>query len=416
MTAQRISTRQRLIHSALQLFAVQGVTETTTKQIAELAEVNEVTLFRQFGSKHGLLLAVIEEAAVFTQLAQKLVRQASEMSQPGNIDEALNAYATACLEALETVPAVVRSMIGEAGQYPAENREALAQGFAQANRYVADYFAMVIDQGQLQSYLPAEKLASLLNRLLLGYVVVEFTTDAHGLWNDREDFLKAVMMLFLNGAFSSVSQRSSSSLAPLVKPEFSHDAETISDLPASLVHRILQQAKKSSIQDYAIAYVLFGAGLSPIEIISLQRNHYLNDAQQQLLQVTNGKIRQVPVNQWILGKRYGSYHRNPLTQWLKSRKDDQSSLFISEDDKPLLELELRQRWQVWTEDLLTSEGYPPAIAQAQQTWCVELLMRGVRLEDLQVLTGWDQATLQPYAQRAREKSALEQVIRLDQKN
>ena len=96
-------------------------------------------------------------------------------------------------------------------------------------------------------------------------------------------------------------------------------------------------------------------------------------------------------------------------------KDSEPSLFISDDGKPLLEVELRQRWNTWTDGLLTPEGHPPAIAQAQQTWRVELLMRGMSLDDLQLLTGCDRATLQPYAQRAREKTALEQAIRLDQK-
>ena len=413
MTAQRISTRQRLIHSALELFAAQGVTETTTKQIAELAEVNEVTLFRQFGNKHGLLLAVIEEAAVFAQLGQALVRQASETGSLGDIHEALKAYATACLQALEAVPAVVRSVIGEAGQYPVENRAALGKGFTQANHYVADYFAMIIDQGQLQTHIPTEKLASLLNGMLLGYAVIEFTSDFHQLWQSREDFLETVVTLFLNGAFSSASQLSFRSV-DLAQPESFRSSEIVSDLPANLVHSILQRAKKVSIQDYAIAYVLFGAGLSSLEVISLQRVHYISDADQQLLQVSHA-TRQVPVNQWILGKRYGSYTRNPLTQWLKSRKDHEPSLFVSDDGKSLIELELWQRWQTWIDGLLTPEGHPPAIAQAQQTWCVELLMRGISLDDLQLLTGCDRATLEPYAQRAREKTTLEQVIRLDQK-
>jgi AcrR family transcriptional regulator len=410
--ADQRSTRQRLIHSALELFATQGVTETTTKQIAELAEVNEVTLFRQFGNKNGLLLAVIEEAAVFTQLGQALVRQASETGSLGDIYQALRAYATACLQALEAVPAVVRSVVGEAGQYPAENRAALGKGFTQANRYVADYFARVIEQGQLQTHLPAEKLASLLNEMLLGYAVIEFTSEFHELWENREDFLETVVTLFLNGAFSSASQLSLSSV-PLVNSE-SSDSLAIVDLPASLVHNILQKAKKVGLQDYAIAYVLFGAGLSPVEIISLQRRHYISDANQQLLQVAQ-RTRQVPVNQWILGKRYGSYTRNPLTQWLKSRKDNQPSLFIGDDDQPLTEVELHQRWQRWTNELVTPEGYPATIAQAQQTWCVELLTRGISLDDLQRLTGRDRGTLEPYAQRAREKTALEQAIRLDQK-
>ncbi len=413
MNAQRISTRQRLIHAALELFATQGVTETTTKQIAELAGVNEVTLFRQFGNKQGLLLAVIEEMEVFKQFGLELVRQASKIESLGNMHEALKAYATAFLQALEGIPAVVRSVIGEAGQYPAENRLALGKGFTQATRYGADYFAIAIDQAQLQTHLSAEKLASLLNGLLLGYAVIEFTSESHELWQSREDFLESVVLLCLTNVFSSASPLSFRS-NDLVKSESSRSGVAIADLPASLVHRILQRAKKVGLQDYAIAYVLFGAGLIPVEVIALQCSHYISDANQQLLQVAQG-TRQVPINQWILGKRYGSYTRNPLTQWLKSRKDHPSSLFVSEDEQPFLEVELHQRWHIWTDGLLTLEGHPPAIAQAQQTWCVELLMKGISLDDLQLLTGRDLATLEPYVHRAREKTALEQVIRLDQK-
>ncbi len=65
--------------------------------------------------------------------------------------------------------------------------------------------------------------------------------------------------------------------------------------------------------------------------------------------------------------------------------------------------------------MLTPQGQLPAIAQAQQTWCVEMLMRGISLENLTILTACDRSQLQPYAKRAREKAALEQAIRLDHK-
>jgi len=163
-------------------------------------------------------------------------------------------------------------------------------------------------------------------------------------------------------------------------------------------------------------YVLFGAGLSPAEIVALERSHQISDANQHLLQITQGSIRQVPVNQWIMGKRYGSYTRNPLTQWLYSRKDDQLALFLNDAGMPISEGEIQERWQILTEGILTPEGQQPVIEQAQQTWCIEMLMKGIELEYLSILTGWDLIKLQPYAQRAREKLALEQAIRLDQKS
>jgi AcrR family transcriptional regulator len=402
--------RRRLIRAALRLFAAQGVTETTTKQIAELAEVNEVTLFRQFGSKHGLLLAVIEEAAVFTYIGQTLVQRANQSNQSNSLEQALKDYATACLQALGAVPEMVRSVVGEAGQYPSENREALGRGFTQANHYVSEYFQSVINRGHLHTHLSADKLASLLNGMLLGYAVIEFTSEFHNLWNDRDDFLDNLVTLFLQGAVSPSSEYDQP-IPVNVLPA----SQIVADLPASLVTEILQRAKKQDPQLYALIYVLFGSGLSPSEVVQLERTHLVSTREQQTLQVTRGAIRQVPVNQWIMGKRYGTYLKNPLTQWLKSRKDEQAAMFLNAGQQPITQTELRALWQDLTAELPTPNGELPAIEQAQQTWCIDLLMRGMTLEQMQVLTGWTLNHLEPYAQRAKEKAVLEQAVRLDQK-
>ncbi|EAW43579.1 Transcriptional Regulator, TetR family protein [Nodularia spumigena CCY9414] len=403
MTDQPISARQRLIQSALELFTAQGVSATTTRQIAEKAEVNEVTLFRNFGNKHGLLLSVLEESAAFKNLGESLVQRATP---PGDIYQALKDYASDSLYALERIPELVRSVVGEANQYPMENRRALGRGLTEANRYVAEYLATVIQQGDLNTYLPAQKLASLLNVMILGYAVIEFTSEFNELWVDRDDFLENLVELFLHGAMSS----SGTSAIVLGK------VQEVADLPVGLVHQILQQARKLGTQDYALAYVLFGAGLSAREIVSLQQNHQICDASGHFLQITTPEFcRQVPVNQWILGKRYGSYSNNPLIKWLKSRKDHQSAMFLNQIGEAMTESDLLQHWQTWTEGLLTPQGQPPAIAQTQHTWCVEMLMRGMSWENLTILTGCDRTQLQSYAKRAKEKAALEQATRLDHK-
>jgi AcrR family transcriptional regulator len=407
MSSQPISTRQRLIQAALELFTAQGVSATTTRQISEKAEVNEVTLFRNFGNKHGLLLAVLEESAAFKNLGESLVQRANP---PGNVYQALKDYASESLLALERVPEFVRSVVGEADQFPAENRRALGRGLTEANRYVAQYLATVIQQGDLNTYLPAEKLASLLNGMILGYAVIEFTSEFHELWEDRDDFLENLVELFLHGAMTpSLESPSIGSPRSLIVKE-------VADLPAGLVHEILRQSRKSGTQDHALAYVLFGAGLSPTEIVNLQRSHQIYDTYGHFLQITTpGLVRQVPVNQWILGKRYGYYTNNPLIKWLKSRKDSQPSMFLNAAGNTISESELVEHWQLWTEGLLTPQGQTPDIAQAQHTWCVEMLMRGMSLDNLSILTACDRTQLQPYAKRAREKEALEQATRLDHK-
>ncbi|MBD2253058.1 TetR/AcrR family transcriptional regulator [Nostoc parmelioides] len=402
MVSPPLSTRQRLIQAALELFTAQGVSGTTTRQIAEKAAVNEVTLFRNFGNKHGLLLAVLEESAAFTNLGESLVKRATP---PGNVYQALKDYASESLHALERVPELVRSVVGEADQFPAENRRALGRGLTEANRYVAQYLATVIQQGDLNTYLPAEKLASLLNGMILGYAVIEFTSEFHQLWENRDDFLENLVELFLHGAMSATANEE----RKLITKE-------VADLPATLVHEILRQARKVGTQDYAIAYVLFAAGLSATEIVNLQRNHQIYDSHGHFLQITiPGLVRQVPVNQWILGKRYGSYTDNPLTKWLKSRKDNYAAMFINTAGEPITESEVLEYWQAWTQALLTPQGQLPEIDQAQNTWRVEMLMRGMSLENLSIITACDRTQLQAYAHRAKEKAALEQATRLDQK-
>ncbi|MEO1180320.1 MAG: TetR/AcrR family transcriptional regulator, partial [Cyanobacteria bacterium J06636_28] len=118
--------------------------------------------------------------------------------------------------------------------------------------------------------------------------------------------------------------------------------------------------------------------------------------------------------QWILGKRYGAYTNNPLTKWLKSRKDDASDMFINEDGDPITVLDLQACWNLWWQDL-DFIGENPKLIQARQTWCVEMLMRGMSLENLSILTGCGVTELGPYAQRAREKAAIAAATQLDRK-
>jgi AcrR family transcriptional regulator len=414
MTPRRNLTRQRLIKSAFQLFVSQGVTATTTRQIAELAGVNEVTLFRQFNNKHGLLQAVLEDTTMLTQLGEILGQQANASQ---NLAQALTAYASLQLQALEQAPELVRSLIGESGQYSPETVQALGQGLAQVNDYTTQYLATVL-QDQPPQPLSIEQLASLLNSLLVGYIVLEVTSPLHEFWPSQADFLTTLVELFLQIVAPppvvdlSPSERLLGEPAR-VQPLAVQISQTVEDLPAPLVHLILRQAKKLGIQDYALAYVLFAAGLSATEVAMLLRSHSLSDAQAHLLQVSRGTMQQVPVNQWILGQRYGTYTRNPLTQWLKSRKDDQTAMFLNESGHPISALEIRLRWQIWIE--VIAIGQTIAIEKAQQTWRVEMLTKGMSLEDLSVLTGLTVAQLQPYADSARKKAAIDQAIRLDQK-
>lgn len=54
-------TRERIVEAAMALLKEKGYRGVSTKAIASLAGVNEVTLFRHFGNKRNMFTAVMEE-------------------------------------------------------------------------------------------------------------------------------------------------------------------------------------------------------------------------------------------------------------------------------------------------------------------------------------------------------------------
>jgi AcrR family transcriptional regulator len=54
-----MDVREQLLNAAVKVFADAGFRGATTRRIAQVADVNEVTLFRHFGSKEGLIMEAI---------------------------------------------------------------------------------------------------------------------------------------------------------------------------------------------------------------------------------------------------------------------------------------------------------------------------------------------------------------------
>jgi AcrR family transcriptional regulator len=385
------STKERLITAALELFIEQGITATPTKAIAERAEVNEVTLFRHFGNKNGLLLAILADQTASPD------RPPSDTTFPAT----LTTYSHDRLQTLDRFQKLIHSLIGEASQFPPENRQALHQTLRQINQQTAQTLATAIAQTHQHSHFTPEILASLLHSLLLGYSLLQTTTDNPSAWNTPEAFVTSLTTLFLEGAI-------------VHPPTITTTPNPIADLPASLVRTILQRAQKRDRQTHAFAYTLFATGLSPQELLHLDRTHYIPEPDQHLLQINQGHIRQVPLNQWIAGKRYGADNTNPLHQWLKSRKDDHPSIFLSDQSQPLIAIaQLETLWRSLTTDLLTPQGQPPTIDQAHQTWCIEMLTKGIAPDHLSLLSGLTLEQLQPFQARAAAKIAIDAAMKLD---
>jgi len=65
---EKFTTRDRIIEAAYTLFSEKGYHGTSTREIAKVASVSEVTLFRNFGSKELLFEEVLKNKSIIPDL------------------------------------------------------------------------------------------------------------------------------------------------------------------------------------------------------------------------------------------------------------------------------------------------------------------------------------------------------------
>ncbi|MEJ2207446.1 MAG: TetR/AcrR family transcriptional regulator [Anaerolineae bacterium] len=169
MSQDSDGTRQRILEAAAQVFAEQGYARATTRALAEAAGVNEVTLFRHFGSKEGLFSAVIEAyaaPALNTAIAADLT---------GDYRRDLLAMGARVLGALLERREAMRLMLCEAEHFP-ELRQALAQNPRQLRQALAGYLRRQMAQGRVRP-LHAEAAAQAFWGMFFAYTVSLWLMD-----------------------------------------------------------------------------------------------------------------------------------------------------------------------------------------------------------------------------------------------
>jgi AcrR family transcriptional regulator len=136
-------TRNRILVATREIFAKKGRRGTTTREIAELAGVNEATLFRHFGSKDAIIDAVAERYCAAGQL-QELAASLS-----GDLDADLQRLAYALVDRMEQVrDLIVMSLVEE--ETDTAVGSAAWRAPAAIRQIVIDYMAKRVEIGDLE--------------------------------------------------------------------------------------------------------------------------------------------------------------------------------------------------------------------------------------------------------------------------
>ncbi|WP_305638066.1 TetR/AcrR family transcriptional regulator [Polaromonas sp.] len=189
-----------MLWAAAQLLAVRGVAQTSTRDIAALAQTTERTLFKHFGSKDGLVRAVLEEAVLvhLAPLSLQALTRAIDGCQ-GDVQAWHQELLTSRLLAWQGAPELTRLLLVELLRDASLRERFTAQWLPAAWAPLTALFAQLQGNGKLRADLPPDRLARLFLSLNLGFLVTRTMFAAGLAWDDAAE-VSAIAALFGAGS------------------------------------------------------------------------------------------------------------------------------------------------------------------------------------------------------------------------
>jgi AcrR family transcriptional regulator len=153
-----MDTRSSILNAAVQVFSQHGFRGSTTRRIADAASVNEVTIFRYFGSKEALLQEAIRGSDVDAFLNPL-------PADPENPALELTQWCTAVVDHLHQRSSVIRKCMGEMDERP-ELGDHAGEAPSRAAHELCAYFGGLRSKGFTQEeFDPAVASAMLMGAL-----------------------------------------------------------------------------------------------------------------------------------------------------------------------------------------------------------------------------------------------------------
>lgn len=161
-------TRKKITKAAFELISAKGYQGATTREIAQLAGVAEVTLFRHFTNKESLFAEVLDQFSSIPTLAE-LIPRLKQM----DYEEALHELTVTFIARLEELRDWIRILNTEVGYAP----EALQQqynGFMnQIFCLLTEFFENAHDRSLIRAELEPLYVARAFHSLAFGYFHIE---------------------------------------------------------------------------------------------------------------------------------------------------------------------------------------------------------------------------------------------------
>jgi AcrR family transcriptional regulator len=168
-------TEARIIEAAVQLFAQHGFKGTSTRDIAELANVNEATLFRHFAKKADLFWAAADSRLNGVKLNRELQHGLSSDADPQTVIPMIVAFVT---ESMFQRPELMR-LLYVAGFELAGAQRLLGEHLGPIFDAINSYFRRCASKGMIEDFDPVVATLGLAGAVGAHYTLQPFFSEDH---------------------------------------------------------------------------------------------------------------------------------------------------------------------------------------------------------------------------------------------
>jgi AcrR family transcriptional regulator len=188
-------TEVRIVEAAAQLFAHNGFKATTTRHIAQLANLNETTLFRYFPRKPELFWAAVESHVARVKLARETQTSLASDEAPTIVVPLLVSF---LLDSLNNQPELRRLLHVAAFELPEANRM-IREHLGPIFDMVCAYFKRCAEKGTMRNVEPSLATLGLMGVVTAHQGLCFLFTEKKPPHPNDEQALSAYAVLWLNG-------------------------------------------------------------------------------------------------------------------------------------------------------------------------------------------------------------------------
>lgn len=187
-----LGTAERIMQSAVTLMQDKGFKSVTIKDIAALANVSEMTVFRHFETKKGVLEAAVKKYSYIPKF-QKIF---AEMSW--NLTEDLVLISKSYMNLMEKNKALFLIAVQERKTMP-ELTDLISVNIQNLKSLISDYFSEMQNKNLMKRNIASSSLAYIFITMNYGHFVSMVLWDNTNTVQETNDFIENMVNSFCNG-------------------------------------------------------------------------------------------------------------------------------------------------------------------------------------------------------------------------